>query len=175
MNHFDKIFRNKLEHHTVDVPAGSWESIASKLPASGKNGRGIIPLLFTTTGFIILLALVLLITDYNTTNTILTSDSQKNTNKSVQNITNNGVGSTTSMLENQSQTVQKTGEAQLIKNYEIERNKEITNPVNQTITANSVDRISNVLEQNERHRSTTEENDVLALSENNAYRQHIDI
>jgi len=53
MNQFDKIFRNKLEHHTVDVPAGSWEDIASRLPQQKKQLRPLIPILFISFGILV--------------------------------------------------------------------------------------------------------------------------
>ncbi|MFN8338626.1 MAG: outer membrane beta-barrel protein [Saprospiraceae bacterium] len=39
MNQFDKIFKQKLEHHTVDIPAGAWENISSRLPQNKRKNR----------------------------------------------------------------------------------------------------------------------------------------
>ncbi|MBK9733907.1 MAG: outer membrane beta-barrel protein [Saprospiraceae bacterium] len=54
MNHVDKMFRHKLEHHTVDVPEGAWDNIASRLPVQKNTRRqfltyfGTVILLFVT-------------------------------------------------------------------------------------------------------------------------------
>jgi hypothetical protein len=60
MNQFDKIFRNKLEHHTVDVPAGSWENIASRLPQQKKQLRPLVPIMFISFGILVLVGVLLL-------------------------------------------------------------------------------------------------------------------
>ncbi len=39
MNQFDKIFKQKLEHHTVDIPSGAWENISSRLPDNKRKNR----------------------------------------------------------------------------------------------------------------------------------------
>jgi len=39
MNQIDKIFRNRLEHHTTDVPAGAWESISARLDAEATQPK----------------------------------------------------------------------------------------------------------------------------------------
>lgn len=59
MNQFDKIFRNKLEHHTVDVPAGSWENIASQLPQQKKQLRPLVPILFISFGMLVMVGAIL--------------------------------------------------------------------------------------------------------------------
>lgn len=65
MNQFDKIFRNKLEHHTVDVPAGSWENIASRLPQQKKQLRPLVPIMFISFGVLVLVG-ALLVSFYTT-------------------------------------------------------------------------------------------------------------
>jgi len=37
MNHLDKLFRNKLEHISADIPEGSWERVAAELPNQKNN------------------------------------------------------------------------------------------------------------------------------------------
>ena len=39
MTQIDKMFKNKLEHYTVDIPEGAWENIAARLPESRKSRR----------------------------------------------------------------------------------------------------------------------------------------
>ncbi len=59
MNQLDKIFKNKLEHHTVDVPAGSWEHIASRLPEQKEQLRPLVPIMFISFGILVLLGVIL--------------------------------------------------------------------------------------------------------------------
>jgi len=59
MNQLDKIFRNKLEHHTVDVPSGSWENIASRLPEPKKQLRPLVPIMFISFGILVLVGVIL--------------------------------------------------------------------------------------------------------------------
>lgn len=60
MNQFDKIFRNKLEHHTVDVPAGSWDNIASRLPQQKKQLRPLVPIMFISFGILVFVGVLIL-------------------------------------------------------------------------------------------------------------------
>jgi hypothetical protein len=39
MNNVEKMFRNKLEHHSVDVPDGAWDKISSRLPEQKQSFR----------------------------------------------------------------------------------------------------------------------------------------
>lgn len=39
MNHIDKMFKHKLEHYHVDIPDGTWENIASRLPEPKRKLR----------------------------------------------------------------------------------------------------------------------------------------
>ncbi len=39
MTQIDKMFKNKLEHYTVDIPEGAWDNIAARLPENPKSRR----------------------------------------------------------------------------------------------------------------------------------------